>query len=320
MYLVPDRTTTMDVRHRGSYVAIGAALFNARVAAASLKNLGETQLFPEGSPSHHVATLMVGDATDYEIAPLASRVRTRVANRQLGDGEPLDEQVVKVLARGVEREGAQLRLATGRGRIETMAELLGESDRIRFLLPTLHREMVGELRFPGRDSLSEGLDVRTLELSPPEMAALEILRRSDVMEHLADWRAGQMLGARTRATVGSSSAVAVVTVPRSDPAWYVRGGEAVERLWLTAELHGLAVHPVSPVFLYAIDDKDLLRLGGERHAETIYDLSQRFRDFWDLDDGEEATLLLRLSHAPAPSTRSARLPLHELLSRELEMA
>jgi len=77
---------------------------------------------------------------------------------------------------------------------------------------------------------------------------------------------------------------------------------------------------VSPVFLYAIDDKDLLRLGGERHVETIHALSQRFHDFWDLDDGEEATLLLRLSHAPAPSTRSARLPLHELLSRELEMA
>jgi molybdopterin/thiamine biosynthesis adenylyltransferase/nitroreductase len=320
MYLVPDRTTTMDVRHRGSYVAIGAALFNARVAAASLKNLGETQLFPEGSPSHHVATLMVGDATDYEIAPLAGRVRTRVANRQLGDGEPLDEQVVKVLTRGVEREGAQLRLATDRRRIETMAELLGESDRIRFLLPTLHREMVGELRFPGRDSLSEGLDVRTLELSPPEMAALELLRRSDVMEHLADWRAGRMLGARTRAAVESSSAVAVVSVPRTDPAWYVRGGAAVERLWLTAELHGLAVQPVSPVFLYAIDDKDLLRLGGERHVETIHGLSRRFHDFWDLDDGEEATLLLRLSHAPPPSTRSARLPLNDLLSRELEMA
>ena len=84
MYLVPERTTTMDVRHRGSYVAIGAALFNARVAAASLKNLGDCQLFPEGSPSHHVATLMVGESTDYEIAPLAPRVRTRVANRQIG--------------------------------------------------------------------------------------------------------------------------------------------------------------------------------------------------------------------------------------------
>jgi molybdopterin/thiamine biosynthesis adenylyltransferase len=320
MYLVPDRTTTMDVRHRGSYVAIGAALFNARAAAASLKSLGDCQLFPEGSPSHHVATLMVGDATDYEIAPLATRVRTRVTNRQMGDGEPIDERIVKVLTRGVQREGSQLRIATDRRRIETMAELLGDSDRVRFLLPTLHREMVGELRFPGRDSLNEGLDVRTLELSPPEMAALELLRRPDVMEHLADWRAGRMLGARTRAVVGSSSALAVVTVPRTDPAWYVRGGAAVERLWLTAELHGLAVQPVSPVFLYAVDEKDLVRLGGERHVETIFGLSQRFHDFWDLEDGEQATLVLRLSHAAPPSVRSARLPLRELLSRELEMA
>ena len=201
-----------------------------------------------------------------------------------------------------------------------LAELLAESDRIRFLSPTLHREMVGELRFPGHDSLEEGLDVRTLELSPPEMAALELLRRPDVMEHLADWRAGQGLGARTRAVVGSSSALAVVTVPRSDPTWYVRGGAAVERMWLTAELHGLAVQPVSPVFLYAVDEKDFLRLGGERHVDTLFDLSQRFNEFWDLDDGEHVALLLRLSHAPPPSTRSARLPLSELLSREFEMA
>jgi molybdopterin/thiamine biosynthesis adenylyltransferase len=320
MYLVPERTTTMDVRHRGSYVAIGAALFNARVAAASLKNLGECQLFPEGAPSHHVATLLVGDSTDYEIAPLEPRVRTRVANRQMGDETPIDEDIVKLLARGVEREGANLRLVTSRSGIDRMAELLAESDRIRFLLPTLHREMVGELRFPGHDSLNEGLDVRTLELSPPEMAALELLRRPDVMEHLADWRAGQGLGARTRAVVGSSSALAVVTVPRSDPIWYVRGGAAVERMWLTAEQHGLAVQPVSPVFLYAVDERDFLRLGGERHVDTLFDLSKRFNDFWELDDGESVALLLRLSHAPPPSIRSARLPLSELLSREFEMA
>src|SRR3984957_1687655 len=81
MYLVPDRTTTMDVRHRGSYVAIGAALFNARVEAASLNNLGESQLFPNGAHSHHVATLSIGESTDYEIARLEPRIRTRVANR-----------------------------------------------------------------------------------------------------------------------------------------------------------------------------------------------------------------------------------------------
>ena len=320
MYLVPERTTTMDVRHRGSYVSIGAALFNARVAAASLKNLGECQLFPEGSPSHHVATLQVGASTDYEIAPLEPRVRARSANRQMGDASPIDDEIVAQLTRAVAREGSQLRLTSSRDRIADMAELLGESDRIRFLLPTLHREMVGELRFPGHDTLEEGLDVRTLELSPPELAALELLRRSDVMAHLSDWRAGRALGAHTRALVGSSSALAVVTLPRAEPAWYVRGGAAVERLWLTAEVLGLAVQPVSPVFLYAVDEKDFLRLGGERHVDTLIDLSHRFNEFWDLDDGEQVALLLRLSYAPPPSARSARLPLNTLLSRELEMA
>jgi hypothetical protein len=104
---------------------------------------------------------MMGETTDYEIAPLASRVRTRVANRQMGDGEPINDDIIKILTRGVQREGSQLRIASSRRRIDTMAELLGESDRIRFLLPTLHREMVGELRFPGRDSLDDGLDVRS---------------------------------------------------------------------------------------------------------------------------------------------------------------
>jgi hypothetical protein len=320
MYLVPERSTTMDLRHRGSYVAIGAALFNARVAASSLKSLGECQLFPEGAPSHHVATLQLGESTDYEIAPLARHMRDRAANRQMGDATPVDQAIVTLLERGVRREGGRLRIVTERRLIEQIADVLAESDRIRFLLPTLHREMVGELRFPGRDSLEEGLDVRSLELSPSETAALELLRRPDVMSHLADWRTGQLLGARTRATVGSSSAVAVITVPRAEAAWYVRGGAAVERFWLTAELHGLAVQPVSPVFLYAVDDRDFLRLGGERHVDSIFDLSQRFKAFWDLDDGEQVALLLRLSHAPPPSVRSARLPLNELLSREMEMA
>src|SRR5450755_314736 len=316
MYLVPERTTTMDVEHRGSYVGIGAALFNGRVAAAAQKKLGSIRLFPEGAPSHHVATLAVGSSTDHEIVPLQPHLRTRSANRQVGDPSPIDDEVVQLLARGVEREGARLRILTARDRMGTCAEVLAESDRLRFLIPTLHREMIGELRWPGRDSLEEGLDVRTLELSPPEMAALEIMRRADVMERLADWRAGQALGGRTFATVGSSSALAVITVPRTDAIWYVRGGAAVERFWLTAELHGLAVQPVSPVFLYAVDEKDYLELGGERHVDALFGLSKRFNELWDLDDGERVALLFRITHAAPPSVHSAWLPLTHLLSRE----
>ncbi len=316
-YMVPERSnSSMDVHYRGSYVGMGASLFNARVAASSLKSLGPIKLFPEGRPSHHIATMQLGTLTDAEISPLHSRVSSRSANRRMGSPSGIAESTVQLLNRGVEREGARLHFVSDRHRIDELAELLAESDRLRFLIPNVHQEMLGELRWPGRDSIEEGMDVRTLEMDPSGYAALELLGRADVMGHLSDWRAGTALGARTRVMVGSSSALALITVPRSDPMWYVRGGSAVERFWLSAEMQGLAVQPVSPVFLYAVDEEDLRGLGGERYLDEMFGLSERFNGLWDLNEGETMVMVLRVLHAAPPSVRSARLPLAHVLSRD----
>ncbi len=215
-------------------------------------------------------------------------------------------------------KGAQLHVATERDRLSAGAELLAASDRLRFLLPTVHEEMLSEIRWPGRDSLDEGLDVRTLELDPGGYAALEILGRSDVMGHLSDWRAGSALGMRMQASVMTSSALAMITVPRADPMWYLRGGAAMERFWLSAEMHGLAVQPASPVFLYAVDEIDMLGIAGDRYLDEMFTLSERFQEFWGLSDGETAVMVFRVFQAPPPSVHSVRLPLNHVLSRETD--
>ena len=314
-FMIPERTSTMDVAHRGSYVGIGAALFNARVQAAAMRKLGLVKLFPEGRPSHHVASMTLGTSTDVGIAPLSAFIHSRSSNRRMGQPTPIPHATVQTLMRGVEREGAQLRFATERERINDGAELLAASDRLRFLLPTVHQEMLSEIRWPGRDSLEEGLDVRTLEMDPGGYAAMEILSRPDVMGHLADWRAGSALGMRTQVSVMTSSALAIVTVPHSDPMWYVRGGAAMERFWLAAEQHGLAVQPASPVFLYAVDEDDLRELAGERYLDETHVLYERFNDFWGIGDGETAIMVFRVFQAPPPSVHSVRLPLSHVLSR-----
>ena len=193
---------------------IGAALFNARVAAAAERRLGTVKLFPEGYPSRHVATLRLGDASDFEVAPLQSRIQhacgepqARRARPDRGVHGPAPHEGRRARGRpappphraGPDRPGG--------------ASSLAESDRIRFLTPTLHREMMGELRIPGRDTVDEGIDVRTLELGPGELAALELLRRPEVMAHLAEWRGGQMLGMRSRVGVSMSSAMAAIVDP-----------------------------------------------------------------------------------------------------------
>ena len=315
-FMLAHRTSAMDVAHRGTYVGLGAALFNARVVASSLQRLGPIKLFPEGHASHHVATMMLGTTSDATISPMSAYLHSRSANRRMGSPTVIDPEVLQALSRGVEREGARLRIVTDRGGIGECSDMLAASDRLRFLIPEVHDQMLSELKWPGRDSLEEGLDVRTLEMDSSGYAAMELVGRSDVIAHLADWRAGGVLGMRTKVAVQTSSALAVITVPRADPTWYVRGGAAMERFWLGAEMEGLAVQPAAPVFIYAVDEVDMQNLTGDRYLDEAHALSQRFHDFWGLGDGETPVMLMRVFHAPPPTVHSVRLPLADVLSRE----
>jgi hypothetical protein len=83
-------------------------------------------------------------------------------------------------------------------------------------------------------------------------------------------------------------------------------------------MHGLAVQPASPVFLYAVDESDMLALAGERYLDEMYGLSERFHQFWGLNNGETAIMVFRIFQAPPPSVRSVRLPLSHVLSRHTE--
>ena len=305
---------TMDVRSRASYVGLGAALFNARVAAAWSGHLGPFELFPEGPSSEVVASLELGTASDPSLAELREAMLDRCSNRRLGTPTALDLAVVNRLSSAAAAEHAQLHLLTDLERLGECAEIFTAAERIRFLSPRLREETMRELRWPGED-VSTGIDVATLELSGSDASALQLLRRGDVMELLDRWDAGGALGDYLRQAMGSSSAVAVVTVETASPASYLTGGMALERVWIEAQRAGLAVQAIAPAFLYAVQERDFDSLGGARWAGDLRALSERFRRLLDLGTHTVGILTLRLSHAAPPRVRSARLPLERVLRR-----
>jgi len=308
------RTSTMDLQSRGSYVALGAALFNARVAAASIGKLGPVSLFPDWEHPEVIAKLTLTDGADPELADLYPAVLARHSNRRSGARKPLDLSLTGRLAHVVSAEGARLHLVTDQEQLAACADVLGESERIRFLTTTLHSEMIDELRWPG-DDIRTGIDVRTLELGPLELAGLKVVCREDIVKLLGEWDAGEALGDNMRTAVRSSSALAVVTVPSPSPSDYVRGGAAVERFWVTAQSATLGVQAVSPVFLFAVQDRDYVTLGGQRRGEELHSLSGRFRHIVDLSPEDTIALVLRLSHVAPPTVGSLRLPLEEMFVR-----
>jgi hypothetical protein len=314
IFLRPERTSAMDVQFRGSYVAIGAALFNARCAASAHTRLGSVELFPRGTSDEHIATMHFGEAIDIDLAELYPTLLTRSTNRQPGTPSAIAPTTVSLLREEAQREGARLHVIEDREAIEHCADLLAESDRMRYLSPRLHREMMSELRWPG-EPLETGIDIRTLELDPTDLSKLAVARRADVMKRLASWNAGNALGEVTHGRVCSSSAFAVVTVEGADPASYLRGGAAVERVWLTAERADLAIQPVSPVFIFAGERTDYASLVPSPFVEHLEDIACAFRRVSGVRERETIALVLRVSHAPVPTARSMRLPTKSALTR-----
>jgi hypothetical protein len=90
----------------------------------------------------------------------------------------------------------------------------------------------------------------------------------------------------------------------------------MERFWLSTESLGLAVQPVSPLFIFATEEEDLIGLGGERHLDEMYRLSRRFNEILNFEEGETMVMVMRVIHAAPPSVRSIRRPLGHVLSRD----
>jgi hypothetical protein len=311
--LAPEHTTTMDVSYRASAVALGAATFNARVAAAAHGSVGNVDFQPgdEASPLCAVVHLAAGD--DPELTKLYEAMLSRETNRRRGDRRPIPTQTLELLGSVARSEGARLQILSGSAEIDRAAAILAAADRIRYLTPQLHAEMFAELRSPGDPSPRSGIDVRSLELDPADLVMLDILRRSEVMATLATWDAGSALGDDTYGRVTASAAVGVISVSGQSLSDYAQGGSAVESVWITAQQHGLAVQPVSPAFLYAHGDEDLRELS-PAFADDLGDLQYNFRKLADTEANESQVLVLRFCRAPRPSVPSRRRGLHGVSS------
>jgi molybdopterin/thiamine biosynthesis adenylyltransferase len=303
--LAPEHTSTMDVKFRGSATAVGAATYNARVAAAAHGVLGPTEFGERNGQSPLQAVVRLGNGDDHELARRYPAMRLRETNRHHGSCHRIPADTVALLESAARREGTRLALLLESDEIEKAATILAATDRIRYLTPRLHAEMISELRWPADESGESGIDVRSLGLESGDLVKLDMLRRPEVMAHLADWEVGGTLGDDTYDRVRASSAVAIVSVQGHSLTDYARGGCGVEAVWIVAQEQGLAVQPVSPVFLYAHDHNDLGELS-PAFASSLQQLQYAFRELAGTPADEAQVLVLRFFDGPPTSVRSRR--------------
>jgi molybdopterin/thiamine biosynthesis adenylyltransferase/nitroreductase len=300
-----------------AWVAIGCALENMQLTAHARGHAMEIELFGQPKQPDLVASLkflqMKGPP---ESDPLLDQIPRRVTNRKMTGRTNLSSMHLQVLAEAARSRDAKLQFCTDPAALDELALLLGEADRRFCLAPGLHAEFFAEYRWtPEEVRRGDGLDITALDLSPMDMAVLQIARSPDVAEVLRLTDGGEALAGRAIGAIRSAAAVAYLTMPGQSSTTWVRGGRALQQVWLTATALGLAVQPCN----------NLLRLLGRverfngqglkaNEMSAVIDLRDRVGRFFVSSLGDADIAVLRISHADPPTERSRRLPLEAVLT------
>lgn len=321
----------LDFEHRATYAAFGAAAENLSLGAAQL-GVGVT-LEPFPDPSN---PLMVCRAAfrasaaqpSAEDAALGRQVEQRVTNRKLGPRVALDAGELRALEETAERAGASLRILTGDADLEGLGAIVGMGERLRLMSPVMHREMMSELRWSRKEAIAraDGLDLATLELTPTDEAGIRLIADESVMTAVRDVGGGHGLAQSSRKAIAAASAVGLLTmfpVPGAAASrvarTYFDGGRALQRVWLCATKLGLAMQPMTAL-LYLFVRLEQGNGAGleEREKRELAVLRAGFRDKFPaaLTAGAQEVMLFRIARTGAPSARSLRRPVSDILDIE----
>jgi len=226
--LIADRTRALpanDPDDRELTISCACALFNLRVAAAHAQ-LAATLHHPAGhaDPDCLVTLeLVAGDIPDAELATLYDAVATRRTYRKTFAAQPVTAETLATLADAARLEGAWLHVLAGDAQRRQAVELIAEGDEMQWGDPAWRRELAAWMH-PRRDG--DGLALPGLAVP----LAQAVVRTFDM---------GHGIAAHDMQLADASPVLAVIGTPGDTPADWMVAGQAMQRLLLTACLHGL---------------------------------------------------------------------------------
>jgi hypothetical protein len=303
-----------DFEALGSAVALGTAVENLCIAATKLGRAVNVSAFPEATAPLLACRVTFGSTARSEASPLFDCIRTRVTNRRLVSARPLDPAHVQALQGALNTNDARLELVSAPEALARIGHWLGKADRLRLLCPAMHAELQRELRWTPEAvaRTRDGIDVATLEVSPSERALMRVLSSPATMARLKQIGGGGALEYFAHSSVTRSSALGLLSVPGAERQHYFGGGRQLERVWLTATAHALALQPLALTFLLSRAERgDGL---DEQERTALNAMRAPLRALFDVPDHHSMLCLFRVSYADAPSARSLRRPLTDVLT------
>lgn len=217
-----DRTRALDVNDpdgRELTISVGAALFNARVAAAHASRRAVVDVLP-GDRDLLASLTLDGAGPDVD-GRLFDAIAQRHTHRGAFTGDPLDEPLLERLRAAARSEGARLDVL-GADQREAFAALVAEGDRALFADGAWRRELARWMR--SRDA-GDGLAYAPLAAPFARLA-------------VRTFNLGGSMARKDAALARQAPALVILSTSGDKPADWVAAGQALQRVLLTAAQAG----------------------------------------------------------------------------------
>ncbi len=279
--VLADLTRRLDVVDKASrelYLSLGAAVLNLRVAIAAHGRAPIMRLLPDAGKTELVARIAPGAAQHRSETTrlLARAIPQRRTNRRPFFAIGVPPEVIAELQAAAAIEGARLVPVDATGR-DAVLGIVRTAEMLRRRDPAYRQELANwTIEVPPR---RDGI--------PPAAygpwSALESIPLRDF---------GLVQPARHRTTVSfePEPTLAILYSAGDGPEQWLRAGQALERLWLTATVRGLA----TTLMTQPLEIPQLRSL------------------FHDRDRGQAAQAILRFGYGP-PAPPSPRRPLESFV-------
>lgn len=303
--------TTIDWKWRGSLVGCGAALCNAWCVAANRKKVQSSETlhvdFGEDNleKSKLCGQFRLGRCQGV-LEDLANEVTHRVSNRHNLTPKALPSGIVEKLQSTVKPFGVRIIYVPAEDIDASIIDSFAQGNRVRFFCEQTHKELFQELREADCDFLTEGLDIRTFELSEVDKAALRLLRNYANVRLLRDWGLGQRLSELSTKALKGCDGLLFYVVSGSTKQDYVRAGFALEASLLRAVQSKVNINIIWPLFGGGNTSQDFHDMVGDQFGEELAMAKNILEKRLKLSTHESFLCSVRLLQGEAPSAISQR--------------
>jgi len=253
LYLDRDADRSFfNINQIASIISCGAVLENMRIAASALGLKTNISYMPRSGKDDLMAEVqLIHDEKQKD--PLSDFIWERHTNRKFYDRRPLSSSILNELQESISGfPGVRLHVVTEERHIKKLAELIYRADRIRTEHRTLHEHLCQMIRYTPEEASKkrDGLPLKNLEAGLAGEVFLKSTRSWQIMNIANRFGLGKMVAFHSFQGMINSSGAALLTVDGMDTKDFLKGGRALERIWLAITQKGLFLQPMTAITLF----------------------------------------------------------------------